>query len=611
MSGKQDAEKLLKELEGKMDELPMHLYVFIWSISEMNQRYASSPDSPEFNKICYPFTKVPIFSKDEGHNLEDLWRKNIASNKDFFSEENSQPKKQRGGRPKLSFKDLKEKSAKFGQAMNFAVQAIDPKKISPDYLYEYSTELMDSLDANLTEASNTFGLVALETSVPDPTLVIPTVPPVPIPIPARSILPVINAILESIRITLGIINMIDPFGWSTLFRCIVTLIMVMLDLARGNLYHAIFTSFGFLGSAPMFVGIGLKIIRDAIMLVSPDLRTEMRDILFKSSKSMTVGFFIWLFTVLSPRFVKAPLEALFMTVSTTIDNINAQLETAEMRANLSPIGKLATIKLPRIPSDKIPDINNLYALREAIREPAIFCDPKIADLMDELRGIPPYALFFDLALLPRKGTKEFDEQCVLYKGGTFSDNLVQNLTPQIIPVGSDTPINPIAATATPTEIATAAGPMPTLPTPVSATSNAPPGLASLGALAADPKAAALGALASDPKAAALGALAADPKTAALGALASGDTKGALMGALAADPKTAALGALASGDTKGALMGALSSNPQTAALGALASGNSKGALMGALAASPATAGIAAAAKDPHAAALSSLASKMKK
>jgi len=540
MSGKQDAHKLLRELEANLDELPMHLYILIWSISEMDQRFKASPTDPDFSKICYPFTKVPLFNKTEGANLADLWRKNIEPNKGLFtvSHEESRKRAQKGGKIP-TFSEMKQKSAEFGQAINFAVKALDPKLISPDYLFDYTTELFDNIDAGLHEASSTFGLIALESTTPDPTLIVPTIPPFPVVIPSRTVLPVINAILESIRIWLGLVGIIDPLGLTVIPRCMVTLIMVLMDIGRGNLYHAIFTSFGFIGSFPMFIGIGLKIIRDGLMLVSPDLRTELRYLLFKSSKSMVVGFAIWLFTTLSPQFVKAPLRALFDSVAVTIDNMNQELDMAETEANLSPAGRLATIKLPRIPGDKIPDVDNLYALREAIREPAIYCDPKIADLMSELRGVPPYALFFDLALIPAPGTPQFIEMCTPFKGRSMSDNLAALATPQIIPKQLD------------------------LPPGLSAGLD---GLAALKSITDNPEGAALGALASSSPLGALAAQAAtDPKGAALGAIASSSPMGALAAQAVNDPKGAALGAIASHSPAAATALHVASDP----IGALA------------------------------------------
>jgi hypothetical protein len=297
--------------------------------------------------------------------------------------------------------------------------------------------------------------------MPDPRIIVPTVPPIPVSIPARSIFPVINAIMEVIRITVGVIQVtdplgvLDPLGIAKITQMIMTILMIFLDISRGNLYHAIFTSMGLFGTTPMFVGIALKIVRDAIMLVSPDIRKDLRDLLFKSSKSFVLGFHIWLFTTMSPDFVKAPIARLLESVSLQLEAINLQLETAEQTANMGPVSALATIKLPRIPSDKIPDINNLYALREAIREPAIYCDPKISELMEELRDIPPYALFFDLALIPKPTSEEYNRSCAPLKGASLQDTLSQSVAPQIYPIGSDTPLptvplaNPVTASNIP------------------------------------------------------------------------------------------------------------------------------------------------------------------
>jgi hypothetical protein len=496
MSQPPDLKKLLSELEQKVDELPMHIYIMIWTTTEMNERFKNNSQNPEFVKICYPHTAVPLFDEHEAKSLEDVWRNNIANNENLFPEPPPMPKKQRkqrrqsGGR--MSLKQAKDNLTKFGNALDFSLKAIDPKKVSPDYLYNYTNELMDNVDSSLTMASGEFGLVAFENSLPEtPPIIIPTIPPLILPRPpSKTILPVINAILESLRMTVGILFFIDPLGVGMLFRCVLTLIMVLLDLGRGNIYHAIFTSFGFLGTIPMFAGIFFKIIRDALMLVSPDLRYEMRDIMYKSTKSFSLGFAIWLFTTLSPQFVKLQVSMLFESVRLQLETMNAQIDAAEMQANLSPAGKMATIRLPRIPDNVIPDVNNLYALRDALRTPAIYCDPKIADLMDELRGVPPYALFFDLVMIPAKGTPEFAEQCAAFNGKSMSDNLAGSMTPQIIPLGSTEPIpmNPIAASGGPDVVgqasAAAAGP-------------ASPLTSGLGSLMADPLAAL-----KDPKAAA-------------------------------------------------------------------------------------------------------------
>jgi len=562
MSKSSDVHKLLKELEGRIDELPMHIYILIWCVSEMNERYEKNSANPEFNNINYPYTSVPLFNAEESKNLERLWKSNIHDNKDLF-EEQAKPKKQSGGRlPKMSMSDAKNKMAQFGQAMNFAMQGIDPKKITPDYLYDYTTELFDTIDSRLTEASGNFGVVALESTLPDPKFIIPVIPPLPVVIPGRTIVPVLNAVLEALRITISIVFVVDPMGIGKISQSLLTLIMVLLDLGRGNLYHAIFTSFGFIGTTPMYVGIVLKILRDGIMLIAPDLRTQMRDLMFKSSKSFVLGYAIWLFTVLSPQFVKEPIQLLFDSVAAQIGVINDQLAAAEITANTGPLGAVAAIHMPRIPTNLIPDVNNLYALREAIRIPEIYCDPKIADMMNELRGVPPYALFFDLALIPKKGSPEYVEKCANFKGGSMSDNLSALLQPQIVPLGSEQPVNPIAVTATPRDIAKAAAP-PTLPVSSTLSGVLPTNpLAALTAAAANP-ASVLTTAAANPAAVSAPNPAAALTTAASNPLAALTTAATNPAAALTSMGSSGLGALGAATTNPAALGALLVDPKSA------------------------------------------------
>jgi hypothetical protein len=170
------------------------------------------------------------------------------------------------------------------------------------------------------------------------------------------------------------------------------------------------------------------------MLISPDLRTDLRDLVFKSSKSFILGFAIWAFTTMSPQLVKKPIAAMFMTVTQTLDKMNTALEKSEEKLDRGSLGKLATIHMPKIPIDKIPDVNNLYALREAIREPSVYCSTDIKPLLDELRKVPPYALFFDLALIPRSDSKDYNNLCQPFGNKSLEQNvlaIIDNLKPEI------------------------------------------------------------------------------------------------------------------------------------------------------------------------------------
>jgi hypothetical protein len=309
------------------------------------------------------------------------------------------------------------------KALGAAMGAVtsNPELFSIDDKFAKLTGSFDGWDEALTDASKQYGLRALESVAPDPKFVIPIGPfPLPVMIPARLVLPTLNAILEMVRVASTLFPVVDILGTPT------TLLMAFLDLARGNLYHALFSLLGLFGRYPMYTGIGLKILRDAYMLVAPDIRTELRDAVYKSGKSMTLGWMIWLFSVVAPDIVRRPIVELLDKVRVLADTYNAAAVKAEVQATAALKG-FGSVEIPKLPSSHIPTITDLYILQEYVHNPNVYCHPEVAPLLEELRGIPPMALFLDLANIPKKGSREYEEAC----SKVASVPLAQQLAPRI------------------------------------------------------------------------------------------------------------------------------------------------------------------------------------
>jgi hypothetical protein len=186
--------------------------------------------------------------------------------------------------------------------------------------------------------------------------------------------------------------------------------MALLDLGRGNFYHAIFTLLGFMGSYPLYAGVLLKVLRDAYLLVSPDIRSEARDIVFKSGKSFIAGFMIWLFGLVSPEFVRKPVQGALDQLQVLIDRWNTSMDTYEKRM-LEELGPEAVVSMPKIPASQTPSISDLYVLQQYLHSPLVYCQPEIAPLIAEMRAIPPLALFFDLVNIPDPASPAFAKAC--------------------------------------------------------------------------------------------------------------------------------------------------------------------------------------------------------
>jgi hypothetical protein len=400
-------EATVHEIQSRLPAASTWIYIAIWGLADMMHRMEKHPENPRFAEIRFPHTDIPLFTKEQARRLEESWPK-IAV--------------QAGGGLGFppSLKDMSAGPKALGTAMAGVVN--NPELFSIDDKFAKLTGSLDSWDEAITDAAKQYALPALEATAPDPKFVIPLGPfPLPVIIPVRLILPTLNAILELVRIASSLVPAIDILGKPT------TLLMVFLDLARGNLYHAIFSLLGMFGKYPMYTGIVLKILRDAYMLIAPDIRTELRSAVYKSGKSMTIGWVTWLFGVVSPEIVRKPIVALLDKVKAMIETYNDAATKAEVRATAALKG-FGSVEMQKIPSTLIPTIGDLYILQEYVHNPNVYCHPEVAPLLEEVRAIPPMALFLDLFNVPKAGSREYEAACAK----VTTTPLTQQLAPKIV-----------------------------------------------------------------------------------------------------------------------------------------------------------------------------------
>lgn len=397
----EDVDQMIAEIQERLPAASAYAYIAIWAFAEMMQRASANSETPGFANILFPHTHVPLFSKDEAAKLEDAWRTYMI------------PATQKGGA------DLAGIVKAVGDGIGSV--SVDPESFSVDRQYEGFTKTLDDLDEKLTSFSKQYGLVALESTAPDPKFVIPPIP-FPIIFPIRLAMPILNTLLEVLRVGTNFL----PGPLQVLGKP-VTFLMVLLDLARGNLYHAIFSFLGIFGQYPMYFGILLKILRDAYVLIAPDIRDDARDILWRSGKSFLAGFTIWLFALVSPDMVRKPVVRVLDKIREFVDAYNQSVEVQQIQAQAALAGK-GSLEIPKIPSTRIPTIGDLYIIQEYLHHPQIYCHDEIAPLIAEMRAIPPLALFFDLIDIPAIGSQRFTEACASIASAPLGKAFAPRLT---------------------------------------------------------------------------------------------------------------------------------------------------------------------------------------
>lgn len=171
----------------------------------------------------------------------------------------------------------------------------------------------------------------------------------------KIIIPIINSVLEALRI----INLTDYNS---------TLINIVSELSKGNMYSVVLL---ILTKLPdnKFTNLLIRILRNSILLSPPEIRVNFKDIYYKSSPHLLSDFSIWIFVLLSPKFVKDSLNNL-------ISEKNSDL----------------------------PSINDLIVALKSAKQPE----------SDELRSIPPFALFFEFKIV-KQDTNKITNKRVTFK----------------------------------------------------------------------------------------------------------------------------------------------------------------------------------------------------
>lgn len=300
---------------------------------------------------------------------------------------------------------------------------IPPEEISLDHQYNKLTSYLDQLDEQNRELARTLGPVAFISNMKvDPFVILPG--GAKLQFPARAILPLINALLELLRIFFSLV----PFG--RVPRDFLTVFMSLFDIARGEWKYSIFTMLGLFGTAPLLIGVFFKLLRDVWLLIEPRLQKKIRLDLYLATKSIFIGFWLRLTTMFMPDFVRGPLEATFAPFRALLENLNRTMEQIEEKVKVTtePMGVI--VKFPRIPSESIPSLDDIQALQTVISQPEIFCADDFQKIVEPLKAIPPIKLLLEMLNVPMD-REMMEAQCQGIKSQDLAGSLVERLMPTV------------------------------------------------------------------------------------------------------------------------------------------------------------------------------------
>ena len=213
-------------------------------------------------------------------------------------------------------------------------------------------------------------------------------------------------------------------------RVILSIVLGVLDTLRGDWQLGVLSILGVINSQAVVVGFFLKLLRRSWLFIAPDLRRQLQDDIYKSGKSMTVGFMMWMFTVFSPDMVRLAAQKSFDSMAEVVNNFNEKIGDVEAKAQ--EVGSAAGLQVtfPKIPLQIVPSFDDIQNLQSIARVPEIYCSAEVQQIIEPLLLVPPLRLILELMNIPTVAS-DVDATCGGLKGTSLVDSLVEKATPKV------------------------------------------------------------------------------------------------------------------------------------------------------------------------------------
>ena len=282
---------------------------------------------------------------------------------------------------------------------------LNPDDISIDRSYKKLKDFISGLDEKNRVLAKTLGPFRfIDEMRVDPKIPLP--PPLPpLSIPAKAIIPAIMTFLELLRVFVSFGPMSNDF-----LRKTFSLVLAFADIATGSWKNAVLSGLGAFGSYPLLLGIVGKLLNNTFELMSPEIQTELSDIIFKGTKSVFVGFWLYLFSILSPDFIRGIVNTSLATLEKPLEEFNKKMGEleAKLEANLAPKG--LHVSLPNIPMELLPSLDDIQNIQILAARPEIYCSPEFQQVIDPLMKIVPLRLVLELMGVPTQ-TDDMAAKC--------------------------------------------------------------------------------------------------------------------------------------------------------------------------------------------------------
>lgn len=361
-------------VQNHQQELPHQLYQAMDGLSRTALAYIDSKGKPGWAMNVKTAGEDTLWSPEQAEQLETLFP-TVA---------------QRGGA-------LSQDTFKFGPESSLVTP--DPSSTLPslDELAGQVKAFLQSIDAKNRELAKMIGPVAMVNQMKtDPSIgPFPPFLAVPVKIPARMILPMINGVLESCRLLVS--NSFVDIG---ILRQLLSIVLAIFDVSRGEWRDGVLSFLGVFGKHYMIMGLVGKTFRWVYSFVSPDLQDRLETDMFDSFKSAILGSWLWVVSVVSPDFVRAQVNQLIETAKVPLEELNAQMAELEQQAQVSAKAIGAEIQFPTLPLDRIPSFDDIQNFQSILHQPEFICLPAFQSQLQRAMAVPALRIVLELLNVP-------------------------------------------------------------------------------------------------------------------------------------------------------------------------------------------------------------------
>jgi hypothetical protein len=199
-----------------------------------------------------------------------------------------------------------------------------------------------------------------------------------IKIPFRTIIFTIYLILDIARLAIGITG-------PAIGRKIMSILLAILELLKGDWKKAILTIIGYYGMIPMLIGQLFKAFLTLFRMLSPDIQNN---IIFGSldvGKSFIIGILLSIFQVTAPAQIRKPL----------IDILD---KIAKRKAEID--GTLESTSLPERPEYLSPNWNDLNNIQAVLSDKAYICSCEGRQLVAAVNNAAIIRIILEILRIP-------------------------------------------------------------------------------------------------------------------------------------------------------------------------------------------------------------------